>query len=124
MAFSTSVVGASAAPFFPNALVTHVTAQSVDAKANDVAGTVSLTTDATGVAASTLITTVGFQYPLPANSKVLLTPADALSALAGGAAAASWSAKINASGQLEIRTGVATAAAANTYNLQYLVVVP
>lgn len=121
--FSTTMVGAGAAPSFPNALVTHVTAQSVTANSNDVAGTVSLTTDATGVAASTLITTLAFQFALPQNAVILITSQDAITGLAGGAAAAGWSGKVNASGQMEIRTGVATAANANTYKLSYLIVV-
>jgi hypothetical protein len=124
MAFSTTNVAASAAPFFPNALIGSVTAQSVVATSNDVAGVVSVTTSAAGTAASTLITTVGFQYPLPVNSAVQLTPRNALTGLAGGAAAAGWSAVINSSGQLEIRTGVATAAAANTYVFSYTIVIP
>jgi hypothetical protein len=124
MAFSSTAVQASATPFFPNALTTHVTAQSVSATSNDVAGVVTLVTDATGLATNILAATIGFQYPLPAGSAVQLTPRNSVTALAGGAAAAGWSAIINASGQLEIRTGVATVAGVTTYVFSYAIVAP
>lgn len=111
-------------PTFPNALVTHVTAQSLKPGANDVQGTVTLVTDATGVAASTLITTVAFPVALPTDGSVTvqLTAQDATTGLAGGAAAAGWSASINSAGQLVINTGVATAASIKTYNLSYFII--
>lgn len=111
-------------PTFPNSLVTHVTAQALQPGANDVQGVVKLTTDSTGVAASTLITTIAFPVALPTDGSVTvqLTPQDASSALAGGAAAAGWSAGINSSGQLVINTGVATAASAKTYTLAYFII--
>lgn len=111
-------------PTFPNALVTNVTAQTLNPGANDVAGIVKLTTGAAGVAASTLITTIAFPIALPTDGSVTvqLAPQDANTALAGGAAAAGWSAGINSSGQLVINTGVATNASVKTYTLAYFII--